>query len=249
MQRAEAVALVQVHQPPHDQHGADELRQHGGQRGAGHAHVEHGHEQQIQHQIGQPAGHEIQKRPPGIALGPQQSRADVVYHRDDRPGQIDAQIRHAQIEHVVRRGDPDEHRTRKDEAEHADGRARRRGQEHGAVNDLFQSLPVARAVVHGIKDARAGGQAQKQADEKIDERAGGAHGRQRLVAGERADHGGVDGVVKLLKQIGQENGEGERDQPARDGAFRQGNGFLFHFSLLFENKSFPQSPLLSRSAA
>ena len=88
------------------------------------------------------------------------------------------------------------------------------------MNGLGYAAIVACAEVARDRDACAHGKPRKEADEQEDERPGRTDGRQRLIAEKPADDQRVRRIVKLLKDLTEEHGNGKlRDQLPRT-AFR-----------------------------
>ena len=67
------------------------------------------------------------------------------------------------------------------------------------------------AVVLADDHAGAAGKAQKAADEHIDDGGDGTNGGEGLITDEVAHYPCVYGVVKLLKDVARQKGEGEHD--------------------------------------
>ena len=75
-----------------------------------------------------------------------------------------------------------------------------------------QVFIVARAVVLRDDDARACCKAHEKADQRIDDRACRTNRRQRLLADKVSDDDGIDRIIKLLKQVADQQGDGEIDE-------------------------------------
>ena len=81
-----------VHQPPHAQEHADELRNDGGQRRAVHIHLKDGDKQNIQHHIGDGGDDKIIKRMAAVAHRLHHAAALVVHHQTDAAREVGADI-------------------------------------------------------------------------------------------------------------------------------------------------------------
>ena len=74
--------------------------------------------------------------------------------------------------------------------------------------------------------AGTGGKTNKQTDEHIDHRANSTHGGVGFVIDEVAYHPGVYGVIKLLKNVAHQQGQGKGNDMA-------GNATLGHIHIPF----------------
>ena len=83
---------------------------------------------------------------------------------------------------------------------------------------------VLRAGIAGHDHVDADGQADEQADEQIVERAHGADGGQRFIAGEAADDDGIRGVEDQLEDAGEHDGQGEEEHLGEERSFRHIHG-------------------------
>ena len=93
-------------------------------------------------------------------------------------------------------------------------------------------LVVPGAEILGDDHAGAGGETHEKAHQGVDGGTGGAHGGQRLLADEVAHHDGVHGVVELLEQVADEQGDGKGHQLFPDHTLRHnGRGFAFECHL------------------
>ena len=86
------------------------------------------------------------------------------------------------------------------------------------MHRVVHGLVVPRAVGAGDDYRSAGGKAVEKAQQRVDQRAGGAHGGQRLRADIVAYHDGVHRVVHLLEDQPQQHGRGKGKQLLPDRA-------------------------------
>ena len=70
-------------------------------------------------------------------------------------------------------------------------------------------LVLSRAVVARDGHADACGKPHEDADDEVNQRAGGAHGRQRRAAGKLAYDHNVRGVIEQLQHAGSHQGQGK----------------------------------------
>lgn len=177
-----AVFLVELGEPQDGQHSGDTLGNDSGGSGTGHAPAQHGHEEQVQHQIGEAAGHQVYQGALGVAFGPEHTGTHVIDHGDDGTGQVYAKICHGIGEDFLRGVHPNQQLPGEQHTQNGYHYAGAQAQYHGGVNELFQTWIVLGTVIHGIQDAGTGGQAQEEADEQVDEGAGGTNCRQGQLA-------------------------------------------------------------------
>ena len=76
------------------------------------------------------------------------------------------------------------------------------------MHRVVQSLVVMRAVGLGNHDAGARRKSRAESDQHVDDAAGAADRRKRLLADKTADDHRIDGILKLLKQ----QPDGHRDR-------------------------------------
>ena len=81
---------------------------------------------------------------------------------------------------------------------------------------------VSRAEIAGNHHADAHGSPRKEADEQENERARRADRAHCVVGNHMSDRQGIDGIVKLLKQLAEEH----RDRKAQDHAARVARGHI-----------------------
>ena len=103
------------------------------------------------------------------------------------------------------------------------------------MNGKPQSLVIPGAEIPGDHHTCAHGYAVEKADEHEDQTAGGADCSQSIVAQIVAHNPGVKRIIKLLKNISQENRQGEQKHFLPYGALGQGievriHGFHFLFN-------------------
>ena len=89
---------------------------------------------------------------------------------------------------------------------------------------------IFRAVAFGNEHTGTHGDALEEAHHHVDQACRGADRRQGGIAQVTAHHPGVEGVVKLLEEVAQENGEGKEQNFGPDGTLCQvlagGMGFV-----------------------
>ena len=130
----------------------------------------------------------------------------------------DAKVFGRLIEHILRRLHHAQHGRGRQHAHHGQQHAGGKRQQNGGVYGLTELFKVFRAEVLGDDHGGAGGQADEHAHQRVDDRTGTADGGQRLFPHVVSDYDGVDGIVKLLKKIADQQRDGKADQKPRDTA-------------------------------
>ena len=200
-------------QGEHHQHGADRLRKDGGNRGAGHAHLQAHHQQHVQHDVNHAGADEEVQRPPGIAHGTKQARTHVIDERRNHAGKVDAHIHLGMDQHILRGTHPAQNHRGKHDAQHREQRAPRQRHRGGGMYRLADLAVAPPAVELREDDRRPGGKAHKEAHHQVDQRACGAsHGGQRFLAYEFAHNHGIGSVIQLLEEGSEQDGKEECQQ-------------------------------------
>ena len=157
----------------------------------------------------------------------------VAHGLEDAHGNIIEEYRQAAVEirpevgdgvgqHIRRRTHPPQQLGCQHHAHHRQDQAAGDAEGQTGVDGQLEIFPVPSAVVLGDQHARAQGGALQEADNHKDQIGRGTDGGQGLLADKVADDQGVGGVVELLEQIAQEDGDGEGHQPLPDGALQHG---------------------------
>ena len=195
--RAQAQPHVRrgAHQMHAHQNGGGKLGYDRGPGGARNAHFQDGNAVDIQHQVHNAADDQINERLCGVAGGPDEARAHIIYHHGDDADKVNAQIGYGVSHNVVRRAHELQHLGRPYKPRNCQHRAADYAQQHGAAADTAHIVRVPCAEICTVQHASAGGYAQEKAHQELNERAGGADGRQSLVAGVYAHNRSVNGVV------------------------------------------------------
>ena len=196
------------------QHGAERLGDDGGQRRGPHAPPQHRHEQQVQDHIGHGRDDQEVQGPLAVAQGVHDTGKGVVHHTRAHTGEVAPEVADGIGQHLGIRVHPQQQRRGEQYADDGEDQAADEAQQHGGVDGSGHLVIVPCAEIAGDGHAHAAGGAGEEADKQEDQGAGGADGGQRVVAQEVADDQRVGGVVQLLKQLAQENGNGESgDEP------------------------------------
>ena len=231
--RLHPVNGVGADQTDEAQHRADRLRDHRRQRRTVHAHVEHGHEQKVQHHVGDGGNNEVIQRMPAVAHGLQNAGGGVVQGNEHHAGEIDAEVQRRIGKDAVRRADPPKQGGGHGHAHHGQHHARQQAEGHGGVDGGVHLLMLLRAEVAGNDHARAGEQAAEQAHQQENDMAGGTYRGQRVAAQKVAHDQRVHNVIKLLKQVSPKNRKGETHDLPADGAAGHERYALRMFLIIF----------------
>lgn len=89
--------------------------------------------------------------------------------------------------------------------------AQHQSHDKGGVDGLLDPLHLFGAVILGDDHASPAGKAHKRADEHIDDGGDGTHSGEASLLTKLPTNPCVYGVVKLLKDVARQKGEGEHD--------------------------------------
>ena len=195
-----------------------ELGQDSGHGGAGHAHLQHQDEEQVQRDVKKAGEDKKIQRPGGVAHGAENAASHVVDEKTRDPTQVDAQIDRGLRHHVLRRAHEVQQGPHQGYAQQGEEQAQYKSGGHGGLDGAVELVHVPGAEVLADDNARADGEAVEEKDHHIDDHGGGADGRQGLLADEVADDDGVHRVIEHLKHIAQHQRQGEKDHLPEDGA-------------------------------
>ena len=135
----------------------------------------------------------------------QNAGAHVVHDHRQRAHEINPEIQNRLGQHIRRGAHPAQNLGREDDAQNRKQHAGAQTQRHGGVHRLLQGFVILRTVKPGHQHARTQRHAIDEADHQHDQAGGGAHRRQRLFTDEVANDQRVHRVVKLLKQVTEED--------------------------------------------
>ena len=96
------------------------------------------------------------------------------------------------------------------------------------MDGFFHGFVVPGAEKPGDDDTGTHGHTVEKAHQHEDQTGGGAYCRQGGVADVAAHHPGVEGVIKLLKKVAQEDRQGKQQHLFPDRTLRQGVGIRTH---------------------
>ena len=225
---------------------ADTLGDGGGQCRCSNPQMEYRHKQQIQYHIHQCGEYQIIQRMAAVAYGVENPHENVEHHGKHGAAEIEAEIEDGQGEYVRRCVHPAQDGGREGNAEDRQKSACHQPQRHIGV-DGGGHLPVLLcAEIPGDDDAGAHGQALEKADQHVDQISRGAHRSQSGIAHKFTNHPGIEGIVKLLEHIAQQDRQGEHQNFLPDNAFGQIIAVRFHESPLPFQKSCTRNNIIMR---
>lgn len=203
-----------------------------GQGDARHAHVQDNHREEVEHHVYAPGDEQKVQRTLGIADGAQNGRSKVIKHDDRHAGKVDLHVKRRLADDVLRRAHEQQERFGQ---QHADENQRNAGDEtdrDGGVNRIAQLRLVARADIARRQHVCADRKTHKDVDEQVDQRRRGADRRERLTAGELADHNDVGGVEQQLQNAREHQRNGEQKHFSQQRAVHHVDLIrFFHFRL------------------
>ena len=210
------------------------MAQAGGDGRAGHAPVEHGDEQRVQHHVGDTGGHGDDKAQAGLLGGDEEALEHVLQHEGKREAGDDAAIEHAVVDHGVCRAQEIGHGAHGEEAHGGQNKAQQQGEQHhhgeGAVGLVL--LALAQQLGHEGRAACADHKAHtaQDHDEGHDQIDGGEGGLPGEVGDEQAVHHAVDG----REDHHADGWQREAQQLGIREVVGKANGLLRHKNLLSE---------------
>ena len=228
LSRHEPVILLNLHQPDTAKNRADALGNGGCQGGRAHTHMEHRHEQQVQHNVHHGGDHQIDQRMAAVAQGMEDAHEDIVHDGEHRTAEIKAEIADRLGHDLFRSAHPPQNGGGKHHTDDAQGNTSRQTEGHIRMDGPAHGCKISGSIVPGDDHACTHGHTVEKAHQHEDQAAGGADRRQGIFADKIAHTPGVKGVIKLLKNISQQNGHGKQEDSLPNRSFRQGIAFISH---------------------
>lgn len=173
---------------------------------------------QVQDHIGHASHRQEIEGPPGVPLGPEDGRAEVIEHIGGHPTEVDAQIEGGETDHILRRAHQLQHLPAQQRAHYQKDQTAAQGQGDGGVDAAADVLLPAGPQIPGHHHVGPHREADKEVDQQVDEGGGGADGRQGLLAGKAAHHDHIGGVEQELQDAGEHQGQREQQQLSGQGA-------------------------------
>ena len=208
---AQGKGRVIVDQGQHNQHRREILGEDAGQRHAGHGHLDHQDEKEVENDIEDSGQGQETQRPPGVAQCAQNGAAVVVDGQTRHAQQVDSQIQHCAVDQIFLGAEQLENGPGQRHAQDGEQDTQPQAQQSRRVEQLPEALGVPRAVEAGGQHIDSAAQADEKAGEHGDQRRSGAHGAQSLGADELTDHGQICQVEENLQQIGTDQGKTEQE--------------------------------------
>ena len=147
---------------------------------------------------------------------------DVVQHCKNGTAEIEPEVGHRLGHNTFRGVHPPENRGGENHAQHRQNAAGHQTESYICMDGDAHLSVIAGTVEPGNDHTGTHGDTVEESHKHKNQAAGGADCSQSGIADEFAHHPGVEGVVKLLKDIAQKNRQGEKEHLVPDGAFRQG---------------------------
>ena len=185
-------------------------------------HLKPRHEPDVQHRVHGRADQQEDQRHKAVPKPPQDAREDVVKGEPDDADEDDPQVvcRHV---HNLRRGVQQlQKRPGEQHAAHRHQDADQQGQHHRVADRLGEELTVPGTEVLGNHNPGAGRDADEEDQQQVVDRPARPDGREGVVPDVMPDDNRVDGRIKLLGDVADQQRDGELD----DGAGRAADGHI-----------------------
>lgn len=216
----------QVHHIPHGKEltqtetGGNELGDDGGDGHAGDPHAKLCHKKQVQSNV-EAGGHDqVFQSAEGVAQPPKNAGGDVIKAHAGNSQEINAHIGHTHIIGLHRGVQQPQQGRGGQGAQHHHDEGGDAGEGEAGAHGVGQLLLLLGTEVLGHHDAGASGDAHKENNEQVQGGAASAHGGQSQVAHIFAHDHRVGGVVELLGDVADEQGNGEGDDFLPRGTLR-----------------------------
>lgn len=193
---------VAIDQCIYNQRGGNHLGKYSGQRNACDSHMKLCDKEEIEQHIDDACDKQEAERSLRIADGAQNGSTEVIEHDDRHSCKIDAHIERRLLEHVIRSSHQGQKRSCQKQAYQDEERAADQAGEHGGMNGFAHHIFFSGAVIIGHKHVGSDGQADEDVDQKVDQRTGGAHSGQRLMADKTAHYDDVSRIKQQLQDAG-----------------------------------------------
>ena len=156
-----------------------------------------------------------------VADGPQQARAQVVSEHDD-----DAQINDDDVAVGIFQNfgggvQQLQQGPQAEKARRGDGQRRHQSDDQRPGHRALEQVLVLSAVGARCHDGKAVADAEAEAHQKLVDGSAGANGSKGGIAQHIAHDHGIHGVVELLEQVGNQNGQHEQQQALENRAVHQ----------------------------
>ena len=182
--------------------------------------AENGDEEDVQDDVGEGAYDQAVQRGLAVPHGAEDAGTHVVDQLADGSKKEDVQIGDREVHDFLRSADGLHGPSAHHESENHDDGATENRHAHGGLDGPVDGLFLLGAELLADDDACPVGHAYEESDEQVDEGAGSSsHRGERLGSDELADDDGVGGVVQLLEEGTEQDGEIEIQDRTRYRAF------------------------------
>ena len=189
------------------QEGAEGLAEDGGQSRAGHAPAEDGHEQQIQYHIGEGGENQILHGTAAVPHRLEDAGAHGVEHYGAGAQEVHSKIGNGISDDIAGGAHPAQNLGGQQNAHHGEHKPGRDAHRYGGVEGAGEIFPVIGAVKAGNNHPGTQGDSVNKPYQQHNH--------------EIADNHGVHGVVELLKEVAEKDGQGEGQHFAGNAALGQ----------------------------
>ena len=201
---------VGADQADQDQHHADHLAGHRGNRHTRHIHVKDNDQQQIQQDVHQTGDHQIIQRTLRVPHRPQDGRAEVIQHIGRHPQEKNPDIQRRPVDHIRRGIHQLKQRPGQQKAQGADAYAHEQRQRNRRMFRPAHGRHIPGAVMPRHRDARPDAEPHEHIYQQVDQGTRGGNRRQRLMARVVPHHDHIRRVIEQLENAGQNQRAGKR---------------------------------------
>ena len=184
-------------------------------------HADDGDEHEVQRHIQARGDQQKDQRHETVADGPEQACTEVVRKHDQHAHVNDEDIAVGLFQDLRRGVQQHQQRVQAHKACQRDAEGGQKSDDERARHGLLEQVLVLGPVGARCNDGKAVANTNAESDQKLVDRAAGANGGQCRVAQHIAHDHGVHGIIQLLEQVGNKNGEHEDEQALENGAVHQ----------------------------
>ena len=217
----QTVGFLDPHQMDEAENHADTLGKGGGQSGRAYTQLQNCHKQQIQNDVDEGGEDQIIQRMAAVTHGVKNAHEDIVHDREDGTAEIVAEIDDRLGKHVLGGAHPLQNGGGKGDTQNGQKDTCGKAEGHIRVDGDAHILMVLSAEEFCDDHTGTHGNTVEETHKHVDQASGGTDGGQGSFTDKFADGPGVKGVIKLLKDIADQNGEREQKNFFPNGALCQ----------------------------
>ena len=192
-----------THQAYQHKRHAHRLGNHRGNGNARHTHVEQNHQHQVQQHINDACNGQVVQRAARVAHSAQNGRTEVIQHVEGHAHKVNLDIQRSLVDHILRAAHQLQQRPAEKHAHSTHQQAGNSRHRDGRVHAVLDTVVIPCAIGTGNHHACTDAQPHKHVHQQVNQRAGGAHRRQRRRPGEAPHNHHVRGIVKQLQHTGE----------------------------------------------